>query len=153
MHGSKLIQAGEQILVSRHAQDGTFSATNSEPPWLKGSMSSLQSSFQPWSQPPLITTAFICFQREMHRMKTSLSFSNASWFWRENKEKNEKKHKLPENWIMNLTGRERSHGFLTVTEKLKSALHFRFFFLKYSVIWSPPPFSHSHKITVIIQVC
>lgn len=35
-----------------------------------------------------------------------------------------KKHKLPENLIMNLTGRKRNCGSFTVTEKFKSALHF-----------------------------
>lgn len=84
---------------------------------------------------------FASREREMHRMKTSLSFSNASWFWRRRrKKKNEKKHKLPENWIKNLTGRERSHGFLTVTERLKSALHFIFFSGVFCNMKLPPPF-------------
>lgn len=58
----------------------------------------------------------------MHTMKTSLSFYNPA-------DSNllpynqKKKHKLPENLIMNLTGRKRNYGSFTVTEKFKSALH------------------------------
>lgn len=58
-----------------------------------------------------------------------------------------KKHKLPENLIMNLTGRKRNYGSFTVTEKFKSALHFNTAFgHTLSILYYQPLLT---KITVI----
>lgn len=55
---------------------------------------------------------------------------------------------------MNLTSRERSHGFLTVTEKLKSALHFYNFSGVFCNMFRPLPFhikSQLNKFAKIIR--